>query len=64
MAKKAKLSLVARILIAMAVGIAAGFVLPECGIRVLKTFEELVTTLLKFMVILFKKANYPHRNIF
>lgn len=50
MVKKVKLGLVARILLAMAVGIAAGFILPECGIRTLKTFEELVTTLLKFMV--------------
>ena len=50
MVKKVKLGLVARILLAMAIGIAAGFILPECGIRTLKTFEDLVTTLLKFMV--------------
>ncbi len=45
-----KLSLVWKIVLAMALGIAAGFVLPECGIRLCKTFEVLVTVLLKFMV--------------
>lgn len=48
--RRPKLSLVWRIVLAMAVGIAAGFILPECGIRLCKTLEVFVTVLLKFMV--------------
>ena len=39
-----------KIMLAMTVGIAVGFVLPEWGVRAFKTFEVFVTVLLKFMV--------------
>lgn len=45
-----KLNLVSRILLAMLVGVAAGFVLPDWGLRGLKTLEELVAVLLRFLV--------------
>ena len=45
-----RLSLVWRIVLAMVAGIAIGFVLPEWGVRTVKTFETFVTVLLKFMV--------------
>ena len=45
-----KLNLVGRILLAMLVGVAAGFVLPDWGLRGLKTLEELVAVLLRFLV--------------
>ena len=47
---KLKLGLFGKILVAMTVGIAIGFVLPEWGVKFMKTFEALVTVLLKFMV--------------
>ena len=50
MMRMPRLSLVWRIALAMVVGIAIGFVLPEWGVRTVKTFETLVTVLLKFMV--------------
>ena len=50
MFKLPRLSLVWKIAIAMVVGIALGFVLPEWGVRAFKTFEAFVTVLLKFMV--------------
>ena len=50
MMRMPRLSLVWRIALAMVAGIAIGFVLPEWGVRTVKTFETLVTVLLKFMV--------------
>ena len=48
--RKMKLGLVWRIALAMVVGIAIGFILPEWGVRALKTFEVFVSVLLRFMV--------------
>ena len=45
-----KLGLFGKIMLAMAAGIAVGFVLPEWGVRAFKTFEVFVTVLLKFLV--------------
>ena len=45
-----RLGLFGRIMLAMTVGIALGFVLPEWGVRTFKTFEAFVTVLLKFLV--------------
>lgn len=50
MKQRTRLGLFGKIMLAMAIGIAVGFVLPEWGVRVLKTFEVFVTVLLKFMV--------------
>ena len=50
MRNKIRLGLFGKIMLAMAVGIAVGFVLPEWGVRAFKTFEVFVTVLLKFMV--------------
>ena len=50
MVRSPKLNLVGRILLAMLVGVAAGFVLPDWGLRGLKTLEELVAVLLRFLV--------------
>ena len=48
--RKVGLGLFGNIMLAMAAGIAVGFVLPEWGVRTLKTFEVFVTVLLKFLV--------------
>lgn len=48
--KLPKLSLVWKIVIAMAVGVLAGFTLPEAGLRLLKTFDVFVSVMIKFMV--------------
>jgi len=45
-----KIGLFGKIILAMVVGIALGLVLPEWGARTVRTFEVLVTVLLKFMV--------------
>lgn len=50
MKRQIKLGLFGKIMLAMVVGIGLGFVLPEWGVRALKTFEVLATVLLKFMV--------------
>ena len=47
---KIRLGLVWRIVIAMALGVVCGFVLPDAGLRVLKTFDSMVSVLLKFVV--------------
>ena len=59
---KLKLGLFGKILVAMAVGIAIGFVLPEWGVRIMKTFEVLVTVLLKFMVPLVILGRWTRRD--
>lgn len=43
-------SLVGRIVIAIFCGVALGLVMPDCGVRVLKTFNVFFAQLLKFMV--------------
>lgn len=45
-----KLGLFPRVLLAIASGVAIGFVLPVCGIRALKTFNVLFAQFLKFIV--------------
>ena len=45
-----KPSLFVKILFALALGVAFGFVLPEAGVRVLKTFNVLFAQILKFIV--------------
>ena len=48
--KKKKLGLFPRVVIAIVVGVALGYVLPECGVRVLKTFNVFFAQVLKFIV--------------
>ena len=48
--KKKGASLFVRILIAIACGVALGFVLPDIGVRAMKTFNVLFAQLLKFIV--------------
>jgi len=48
--KGKKPSLFVRILVAIALGVALGYVLPEMGVRVLKTFNVLFAQILKFIV--------------
>lgn len=48
--KKIKFPLFAKVLVAIALGIGLGFVLPEVGIRILKTFNVLFSQLLKFII--------------
>lgn len=48
--KRIKLPLFAKVLIAIALGVGLGFVLPEVGIRILKTFNVLFSQLLKFII--------------
>lgn len=45
-----KLGLFPRVLIAIALGVALGYALPLCGVRVLKTFNVLFAQFLKFIV--------------
>ena len=45
-----KPGLFVKILFALALGVAFGFVLPEAGVRVLKTFNVLFAQILKFIV--------------
>ena len=44
------LGLFSRILIAIALGAALGFVLPDVGVRILKTFNVFFAQILKFIV--------------
>lgn len=48
--KKIKLGLFPKVLLAIAIGALLGFVLPEWGVRILKTFNVLFGQLLKFIV--------------
>ena len=48
--KKVKLGLFGKIVIAILAGVAFGYVLPECGVRLFKTFNMLVAQILKFIV--------------
>lgn len=48
--KHIKLPLFAKVLVAIALGVGLGFVLPEVGIRILKTFNVLFSQLLKFII--------------
>lgn len=48
--RRLKIGLVGRIMIAMAVGVVAGLVLPTWGMRAVRTFEVLFSGLLKFIV--------------
>ena len=48
--KKPKIGLFGRILIAISCGVALGFLLPDVGVRALKTFNLLFAQILKFMV--------------
>ena len=48
--KKKGASLFVRILIAIACGVALGFVLPDIGVRAMKTFNVLFAQLLKFII--------------
>lgn len=48
--KKKKFPLFAKVLIAIALGIGFGLILPEVGIRILKTFNVLFAQILKFIV--------------
>ena len=48
--KKKKLGLFPRVVIAIAGGVLLGYILPECGVRVLKTCNVLFAQLLKFIV--------------
>ena len=50
MMRRIRLGLFGKIMLAMVIGIAGGFVLPDWGVRAFKTFEVFVTVLLKFMV--------------
>ena len=48
--KKFKLGLFGKILVAIALGVVLGFILPDVGVRVLKTFNVLFSQILKFIV--------------
>ena len=48
--KKIKLGLFGKIVIAILAGVAFGYVLPHCGVRLFKTFNMLFAQLLKFIV--------------
>lgn len=48
--KNIKIPLFARVLIAIALGIGLGLILPEVGIRTLKTFNVLFSQILKFII--------------
>lgn len=48
--KKIKLGLFGKIVIAILFGVACGYVLPECGVRLFKTFNVLFSQILKFIV--------------
>lgn len=48
--KRKKLPLFVKVLIAIALGVALGWILPDFGIRILKTFNALFAQLLKFIV--------------
>ena len=48
--KGMKIPLVWKIVIAMALGVALGFILPDIGIRALKTVNVLFAQILKFIV--------------
>lgn len=48
--KKKKIPLFAKVLIAIALGVGFGLILPDAGIRVLKTFNVLFAQVLKFIV--------------
>ena len=48
--KKKKLGLFPRVVIAIVAGVVLGYVLPECGVRVLKTFNVFFAQVLKFIV--------------
>jgi len=48
--KRKKLPLFVKVLIAIALGVALGWILPDFGIRILKTFNVLFAQLLKFIV--------------
>ena len=48
--KKRRIGIFWKILVAIACGVALGFVLPDCGVRVLKTFNVFFAQVLKFIV--------------
>ena len=48
--KKIKLGLFGKIVIAILAGVAFGYVLPVCGVRLFKTFNMLFAQILKFIV--------------
>jgi Na+/H+-dicarboxylate symporter len=48
--KKIKLGLFGKIVVAIGLGVLLGFVLPDVGVRVLKTFNVLFSQILKFIV--------------
>ena len=48
--KKIKLGLFGKVVIAILLGVVCGYVLPECGVRLFKTFNVLFSQVLKFIV--------------
>ena len=47
--KKIKIGLFGKVVIAILLGVACGYVLPDCGVRLFKTFNILFSQVLKFM---------------
>ncbi|MBO5941154.1 MAG: cation:dicarboxylase symporter family transporter, partial [Kiritimatiellae bacterium] len=50
MKKKIEIGLFGRVVLAILFGVGFGYVLPECGIRLFKTFNILFSQVLKFIV--------------
>ena len=50
MKKKIEIGLFGRVVLAILLGVGFGYVLPECGIRIFKTFNMLFSQVLKFIV--------------
>ena len=48
--KKIKIGLFGKVMIAIFLGVACGYVLPDCGVRIFKTFNILFSQVLKFIV--------------
>ena len=48
--RKVKIGLFGKVVIAILLGVACGYVLPECGVRLFKTFNVLFSQVLKFIV--------------
>ena len=48
--KKARIGLFGKVVIAILLGVAFGYALPECGVRLFKTFNVLFSQVLKFIV--------------
>ena len=48
--KKIKIGLFGKVVIAILLGVACGYVLPDCGVRLFKTFNILFSQVLKFIV--------------